>query len=159
VTHVRSGDSSKKRRWRAVPPPAHALLVRLARQQEQRAEPARLRQALHVDAAARRVIRPIRYSPIAPIKYLLWLVSTGIVANRFCASPDLDARRVRRGSPPPPFVKGVAHAACAGGFRVPRLAYHAPMLRLRQDIERILRVYIPQGRSQLATAPSTTMKK
>lgn len=29
----------------------------------------------------------------------------------------------------------------------------------RQDIERILRVYIPQGRSQLATEPSTTMKK
>jgi hypothetical protein len=27
---------------------------------------------------------------MAPKKYLLWLVSTGMVANRLCESPDLE---------------------------------------------------------------------
>ena len=38
----------------------------------------------------------------------------------------------------PPFVKGVTHAACVGGFRVCRLPHHTPNLRLCPTTKRIV---------------------
>jgi len=50
---------------------------------------------------------------MAPKKYLLWLVSTGMVANRLCESPDLGRHITGRGIPPFPRTPRAPRGACS----------------------------------------------